>query len=256
MLLVGSSCGAQTPANDSIEKNLKEILNGFDEFAKLKNGTLQTNFSMTAEKNAVKTLDGGNISNLSITTFILNGNGYDYIEERKDFDEESGKYGYSATKQVKGKQFFAFPIQKSKKEKLKSYKWEDISDINHKYYEPNGILRMMAVRPKVLCNLEYIADITKEKKGEFTKYILTPNAKFTKYLKENVYRPEDNYNELEHREIYWIDEDGLLIKHQTYGKCEYTIDGIPDTYVSDMITELTDYNDKKLTEIDDLGTSF
>src|SRR5665648_541208 len=70
-------------------------------------------------------------------------------------------------------------------------------------------------------------------------------------MKEDAHSAEENYIVHEQREIYWINEEGLLIKRQSYGEFEWTIDGIADIYTFDTTVELTGYNYKKLTEIGD-----
>lgn len=69
--------------------------------------------------------------------------------------------------------------------------------------------------------------------------------------KKHAHRAEEKYIVHDYHEIYWVDEDGLLIKNQSYGEFEWTIDGIVDLYTLDTTVELTGYNYQKLTKIDD-----
>lgn len=110
---------------------------------------------------------------------------------------------------------------------------------------------MMAEPSMLLGNEDYIEAITKEKDGSLTKYTLRTNDTFAKFAKEDVHRPEENFILIENRDIYWIDKDGLLVKHQNYNEFELTIDGIPDTYIADTTTELTSYNYRNLNEFGD-----
>lgn len=247
-LIVCSSCGAQDQETDNVENNLKEINKGIDKFSKLKNGVLKTTSFMDSKNHAVKKLDGMGTTGTAITTFILKRKGYDYIEKMESLNTETGEYQYNATKQVGGKLFHAFSSDESEK-KLKIYDWYEVSGNKQDYYEPNGILRMMAEHYKILGDVKYIADITKEQEGTLTKYTLTSNDAYAKYLKEIAHRPEENYNVIVQKEIYWIDKNGLLVKHQSFGEAEITFEGIADTYTSDIVVKLIKYNDKKLKKI-------
>lgn len=249
ILLGGSGCGVQEQETNSIENNLKQINEGIDKFSKLKNGTLEVIWFMKSANNAVESMDLGSSKNTSLVTFILNHKGYDYIEETSNFNEKTGEFKYSATKQVQGKLFSTLPIEQSTKKRIKSYDWVDSSQNDYNQYEPNGSLKMMVVPAKWLSNEEYIEAITKEKDGLLTKYTVTTNDAFAKNAKENYHSTEESYTVIEHREIYWINEDGLLVKHQMYDEFEWTIDGIADTYFADITVELTGYNYKNLTEI-------
>lgn len=247
-LIVCISCGAQDQETDNVENNLKAINKGIDKFSKLKNGILKTTSFMDSENHAVKDFVSMGTTGTAITTFILKRKGYDYIEKMESLNTETGEYQYNATKQVGGKLFNAFSSDESEK-KLKIYDWYEVSGNKQDYYEPNGILRMMAEHYKILGDVKYIADITKEQEGTLTKYTLISNDAYAKYLKEIAHRPEENYNVIVQKEIYWIDKNGLLVKHQSFGEAEITFEGIVDIYTSDTIIELSRYNDKKLKEI-------
>ncbi|MBN7772189.1 hypothetical protein [Clostridium aminobutyricum] len=254
VILLGiSSCSMQEQgmnSTDSTEINLKQIRQGIGQFSKLKNGTLEVDAMMRSENHAVESLNNEMTKNTSLITFILNRKGYDFLEERNALNEQTGKSEYSATKQVQGRLSLAIPVEQSIAERTKPYEWEDISGTNRNHYEPNGALSMMAVPSKIVDNEKYIASITKEKEGSLTKYTLTTSETFAKYAKE-IHREEENYTVREHREIYWINGDGLLIKRQIYEKFDWTMDGIEDTYSSNTTVELTGYNYKKLTKIGD-----
>src|SRR5665648_272681 len=245
------ACSAQRPETSSVESNLKQINKGIAQFSELKNGTLEVDGSLIAQNNAVESINTANEENTSLTTFVLNQKGYDYIEEKNSLNEKTGEIQYSAAKQVQGTPYYALPVEPSAKERTKPYEWEGISELSRKLYEPNGALKMMAVPAKLVGNEEYIKAITKEKNGSLIKYTLTTNDAYAKYMKEDAHSAEENYIVHEQREIYWINEEGLLIKRQSYGEFEWTIDGIADIYTFDTTVELTGYNYKKLTEIGD-----
>ncbi|MHC1723563.1 MAG: hypothetical protein AB9836_10205 [Aminipila sp.] len=250
ILLGGSGCCVQEQETNSIKNNLKQINKGIGEFSKIKNGKLEVIYWMKSENNAVESMDLESSSkNTSMVTFILNHKGYDYIEETSNFNKKTGKFHYFATKQVQGKIFSTVPIEQSTKKRIKSYEWADSSSDNYNHYEPNASLKMMVAPAKWLSNEEYIESITKEKDGLLTKYTVTTNNAFAKYAKENYHSPEESYTVIEHREIYWVNKDGLLVKHQMYDEFEWTIDGIKDTYYADITVKLTGCNLKNLTEI-------
>ena len=230
---------------------MKQINKGIEQFSKLKNGTLEITGSMKAEKNAVKSMNNEFADNTSLTTFVLNQKGYNYIQETNSLNEKTGEIQSSAVKQINGTLFFAQPVDSLTKERKEPYEWQDTSETRGTSYNPNGALKMMAVSEKLLSNEKYIEAITKEKSGAFLKYTLTTNDAYKKYLKEDTHSAKENFIIHEHREIYWVNEDGLLIKRQSYGEFEWTIDGIADTYISDLTLELSGYNYKKLTEIGD-----
>ncbi|MPM60628.1 hypothetical protein SDC9_107480 [bioreactor metagenome] len=250
LLVLGiSGCSIQEKGTDTIESNLKEINKGINQFSDLRNGTLEVEASMESVNNAVESMEA--TKNTSTLTFILKPKGYDYIEETKTLYERTGQSEFSATKQVNGKFYFGVPVEQSTKDKRKSYEWHDFSERNKKQYEPNAALQMMMSPAKWLNNKEYIKAITKEKDGLLTKYTVTTNDEFAKYARENYHSSQESYTVIEHHEIYWINKDGLLVKHQMYGEVEWTIDGITDTYISYTTVELTGSNDKDLKEIGD-----
>lgn len=250
ILVLGiSGCSIQEKGTNNIESNLKEINKGIKQFSNLKNGTLEVESSMKSVNNAVEAMES--TKNTSTLTFILKPKGYDFIEETKVLNEKTGQTQYSATKQVHGKLFLGVLIEQSTKEKTKSYEWQDISEGNKKHYKPNGSLNMMVVPAKWLSNEGYIEAITKEKDGLLIKYTVTTNDAYAKYAKENYHSKEESYTVIEHRETYWMDKNGLLTKHQMYDEIEWTIDGVADTYISDITVELTGSNDKDLKEIGD-----
>lgn len=243
------SCNEHVSETNSIESNLKQINKGIAKFSELKNGTVEVNSSLRAEKNAVESLDTSNTENTSLTTFILNQKGYDYIDERAFLNEKTREAQYSAAKQVHGTTFHALPVDPFTIERIKPYEWQNTSEISRISYEPNATLKMMSVPAKLLGNEEYIETVTKEKNGSFMKYTVTTNDTYAKYMKEDVHSAEENYIVNVHREIYWINKDDLLIKHQSYDEIELTIDGIADRYILEVTVELTGYNYKKLIEI-------
>ena len=249
VLLGMSSCSVQEKDTSSIESNLEQINKGIEHFSKLKNGTIEVVGSMKAKKRALKSMDSGNTENTSLTTFVLNQQGYDFIEEMKSLNKDTGEIQYTAIKQVKGILFMAQPIESSTKVRTKPYEWEDTGEANQTNYKPNGALRMMAVQAKLFRNGEYIKSITREMEGSLAKYTLITNNAYARHMKEDTHSVEENYILHEHYDVYWVNEDGLLIKHQTHEEFDYTIDDITDTYTLDITAELTDYNDKKLTEI-------
>lgn len=248
LVLLGiNGCSMQHKSINNIESNLKEINKGFEQFSELKNGTLQVNTSVKSANNAVEAME--QTKNTTILTFTLNSKGYEFIEKTTVLNEKTGQIQHSATKQIQGKLFLGEPFEQSTKDKVKSYEWHDISE-GKRQYEPNGALKMMTSLAKWLSNKEYIEAITKEKDGLLTKYTVTTNDAFAKYARES-HRSQENYTVIEHREIYWIDNNGLLVKHQMYDEIEWTIDGVADTYTLYTTVELTGSNDKDLKEIGD-----
>ncbi|WP_312355240.1 hypothetical protein [Aminipila sp.] len=248
-LFCASGCSVPEQETNSFDINLEQINKGIERFSKLKNGTLEVNGSLKAANNAVESWDTGYSGGTARVTFISKPRGYDFIEEVKSFNEKTGKFQYSATKQAEGELFFAVPIEQLTEKRERNYEWENISK-NHSQYEPNAALKMMAAPTKPLSNKEYIESIIKEKDGEFTKYTLTASEGFATYAKE-FHSAEENYIVNDHREIYWINKEGLLIKHGSYEEAQWTIDGITDTYISDITVELTGFNYKKLKKIGD-----
>ena len=249
LVLLGiSACNLQAQQASSIEGNLKEINKAMEQFSKLKNGSIEVVGTMKSENNAVESLDNGNTENTSLTTFVLNPNGYDYLEETNSLNKETGEIQCMAIKQVHGTLYQAQPAEPSTNERTICYEWENTGQTS---FKPSGVLSMMAVPAKVLSNEKYIKSIIKEKNCSLVKYTLITNGAYAKHMKEDTHSPEENYIVHEHRDIYWVNADGLLIKHENYDEMDYTIDGIADTYIMDITAELTGCNYTKLKELGD-----
>lgn len=244
-----SACNVQKPETNSVESNLKQINQGIKQFSELKNGTLEVSASIKAEKNAVKSLITDDTVNTLLTTFVSNRKGYDYIQEASSLNKTTKEIQYSASKQVHGAMFYSFAIDPSAKERTEPYEWEDIDGTSGTNYKPDGALQMIAQPSKLLSNKRYIGAITREKTGSFLKYTVTANSAYSEYIKDVAHSQKENYVVREHREIYWIDADGLLIKSQVYDDLDWTIDGIADHYISDTTVTLTGFDYKKLKEI-------
>lgn len=251
VLLGICACSGQESETGNIESNLEQINKGIEQFSKLKNGTLKVYGSLAARNNAVESLNNADTENTSLITFVQNQKGYDFIEEVISIKEKNGETQYSAIKQVQGTLFIALPGDSSTAERINPYEWNDAGDSSQISYEPNGTLKMMAVPAKLLEHEEYIETVTKEKDGASEKYTVKTNEAYAKYMKEDAHSAEENFILHEHRESYWINEDGLLSKHQIYDAFEWTVDGISDTYILDLTVELTGCNYKKLKKIGD-----
>lgn len=250
-VLVGiCACSVQRSETGSVENNLAEINKGILRFSELKNGTLTVSTSLISKNNAVESMPSANEVNTSLITFVLNHKGYDYIEEGKFLNEKTREIHYSAIKQVQGTLYYSSLVVPSTKERTKPYEWHSNRDPNQEVYEPNGALQMMVVPGKLL-DEKYIKAITKEKNGSLTKYTLATNDVYAAYMKEVGHSAEENYNVHEQKKTYWINEDGCLIKHQSYVEVEWAIDGVADTYIADTTVELTGYNYLNLAEIGD-----
>jgi hypothetical protein len=248
LILIGvCSCSIREKETDRIESNLKKINQAIEQFSELKNGTLEVNSSLKSENNAVESLNTGTTEGTSLLTFISNQKGYDFIEETSALNKKTGEIQYTSIKQVNGSLFYAQGVDSLSKER--AYVWQDTEKTNETSYEPNGALRMMAVPAKVVGDREYIESVTREKNGSLIKYTVTTNNAYAKYLKEITHGVQENYIVHEHREIYLVNENGLLVKHQSYDESEWTIDGIADTYAMNVTAKLTGYNYKKLKEI-------
>lgn len=255
ILSVTSGCGPQgaEPAGQEsagIESGIAAINRGAERFSELKNGTLEATAAISSKNKAVESMGTGESN--SLTTFILRSKGYDFIQETNAKNEETGEISYHAIKQVDGNVFYSFAVEPAQAEGEKSYEWTDHDgEDGEPSYGPNGALKMMTGPFKLLSDVKYIKSITREENGSFEKYTVTASDAYAEYMKETAYSQKENYIVHEHREVYWIDQNGLLIKCQIREEFEWTIDGIADTYLSDITVELTGYNDKKLKEIGD-----
>lgn len=238
-----------TLTDNDIEGNLREIQNGAKQFTRLKNGTLELNSTMSTEDNSPSPLVNGSTKGISLVSFISRPKGYDYLEEKRELDDETGEFHCSAVKQINGRFFMSSPSESTTNLQFNSYHWTDVSD-NDKNYEPSGILQLMTGQGKLLKNRGYIKSITKEAVGNLTKYTLTTNDVYAEYAKK-FHAPEENYTALKHVEIYWINEDGILVKQRTVDKVKWTIEGEEGTYISDATVKLTGHNYKKLKKIGD-----
>lgn len=249
VLLGLCACSVQKREASSIESNLKQINKGIEQFSELKNGTLEVVSSFKVKNNAVNSLNTNNIENASLVTFVLNRKGYDFIKETYSENKKTGGTQYSAIKQVHGSLFYNLPVKPSANERVNPYEWEDIDRTSGIYYEPNDTLKMMLVPAQFLSNEKYVATVTKEKNGSLVKYTVSTNDEYSKDMREIAHSAEENYIVHERSDIYWVNKYGLLIMHKSYEEFEWTINGISDTYVSDITVELTGYNYNKLTEI-------
>ncbi|MDF3002336.1 MAG: hypothetical protein K0Q48_2455 [Bacillota bacterium] len=247
-LLTGScSCSPISNKTSNLERNLKEINAAIEAFAKLQNGTVKSDSYFEAEKKAVESLDHELMDQTSFTTFIRQPKGYDYLEETKAFNEKTHTVEFRATKQEKGVISYTQPIESLSEDRTTPYQWFVISEPGTSSYEPSGLLRMMAVPSKIIStNQEFIKTIKKETNGNLVKYTVTTSKAYAKYMREITHGVQENYIVREHRQLYWVDQTGLLVKCQSYDKSEWTIDGIEDTYTSEITMELTGYNYKNL----------
>ena len=106
---------------------------------------------------------------------------------------------------------------------------------------------MMAEPSRMIStNQEFIKSIAKETKGNLIQYTITTSKAYSKYMREITHGVQENYTVREHQELYWVDKKGLLVKRQSFDKSEWTVDGIADTYTSEITVELTGYNYKNL----------
>ncbi len=239
------SCGSQEGKiqdGESVESDLKKINEAIEQFSMLKNGTLETTFHFESENHAVESLNTEITLQNSLTTFVLQESGYDFLEETTAFNESTKEYRYSAVKQVNGFMYFSEMITSTSTERPKAYVWGEAREPNGTGYELNGTLTSMAVPSKLINNRKYIGSIARETDGLLIKYTVTTNNDYAKYLKEVTHGVQENYIVHEHRTIYWVNESGLLVKQQSYDESEWTIDGKADTYVTEMTVELTGYD--------------
>lgn len=249
VLIVGSGCSLQSglkAEGDDLGTKLHEVHNGAKRFSKLRNGTIEINSTMKTEDNSSTPLVNGSTEGTSLVTFISKPKGYDYLEEKKDIDDNTGKVEYSANKVVSDHFYISFHDEEGV-DQIKPYDWQDFSKDDQHYYEP-GIFVSMTGQGKLLKNREYINTITKEEDGHLTKYTLTTNDTYADYVKK-VHAPEENYMVLKHVDIYWINKDGLLVKQRTIDKMKWTLQGEEDTYILDMTMKLTGHNYKNLKTI-------
>lgn len=255
ILSVTSGCGPQgaEPSGQEsvgIESGIAAINRGAERFSELKNGTLEATAAISSENNALEAMNTGESG--SLTTFISRSKGYDFIQETNAKNEGTREISYSAVKQVSGDLFYSFVVEPTQAEREQPYEWNNPDgEGGEPSYGPNGTLKMMTGPFKLLSDVRYIKSITREETDSFEKYTVTASDAYAEYMKVTAHSQKENYIVHEHREVYWIDQSGLLTKSQIREEFEWTIDGITDTYVSDITVELTGYNYKKLKKIGD-----
>lgn len=252
VILSGTSgCVPQEePPPSIVERGVAAINQGAERFSKLENGTLEATASISSENNALEAMNTGESS--SLTAFISRSKGYDFIQETNAKNEEAGEISYSAVKQMNGDLFYSFVVEPTQAERKTPYEWSNPDEEGgEQSYAPNGAMKMMTGPFKLLSDAKYIESFEGGKSGSYEKYIVTVSDAYAEYMKEIGHSQKENYTVHEHREVYWIDQNGLLTKCQIREEFEWTIDGITDTYVSDITVELTGYNYKKLKEIGD-----
>ena len=252
VLLGACACGAGTiKTGDDVGGGLERISKGMEQFSALKNGTLEMKSSLKSKSGAVESLDNGGAEGTTRTIFVRNPRGYDYIEETAFPDMKTGKTFYSAIKQVQGILYHSSSDDPVDEGRAGPYEWLELEEKDGDGYNPSAALKMMMSPGRLIREKEYVKSIAEERDGALKKFTVTANEKYAKYMKEQAHSLGEDYTVHEHRETYWIDENGLLIRFRNFDKFDQTIGGVPDAYTLDFAAELTGYNDKELKEISD-----